>query len=75
MGIVVDTCPTFEACSTFNLCVEDGYNVACALLKPRFEADQEGNDPNPAQHSEEREQLISGYIGLGDEGFGKEKAK
>ena len=32
MGISVDTCPTFEACSTFNMCVEDRYNVACALL-------------------------------------------
>ena len=34
MGISVDTCPTFEACSTFNMCVEDNYNVACALLQP-----------------------------------------
>ena len=34
MGISVDTCPTFEACSTFNMCIEDDYNVACALLKP-----------------------------------------
>ena len=34
MGITVDTCPTFEACSTFNMCVEDRYNVACALLHP-----------------------------------------
>ena len=34
MGISVDTCPTFEACSTFNMCVEDRYNVAAALLKP-----------------------------------------
>ena len=34
LGISVDTCPTFEACSTFNMCVEDRYNVACALLQP-----------------------------------------
>jgi NADH dehydrogenase [ubiquinone] 1 alpha subcomplex assembly factor 3 len=43
MGITVDSCPSvrllnflfflqFEACSTFNLCNEDGYNVACALV-------------------------------------------
>ena len=36
MGIVVDTCPSFEACSTFNMCVEDDYNVACALVKPKI---------------------------------------
>ena len=34
MGMTVDTCPTFEACSTFNMCIEDRYNVACALLRP-----------------------------------------
>ena len=34
MGITVDTCPTFEATSTFNMCIEDRYNVACALLRP-----------------------------------------
>ena len=34
MGISVDACPTFQACSTFNMCVDDGYNVACALLRP-----------------------------------------
>merc|ERR1712070_747476 len=49
MGISVDTCPTFEACSTFNMCVEDDYNVACALLKPTMAIDKEGNDPMPAE--------------------------
>lgn len=44
MGITVDTCPTFEACSTFNMCVEDNYNVACALLKPQI-TDESGNNP------------------------------
>jgi NADH dehydrogenase [ubiquinone] 1 alpha subcomplex assembly factor 3 len=42
MGISVDTCPTFEACSTFNMCIEDDYNVACALLHPTFRPDVEG---------------------------------
>ena len=44
MGITVDTCPTFEACSTFNMCVEDDYNVACALLRPII-TDHEGKNP------------------------------
>ncbi len=43
MGISVDTCPTFEACSTFNMCIEDDYNVACALLKPTIAKDKSGN--------------------------------
>mmetsp|Transcript_15378 Transcript_15378/g.10761 ORF Transcript_15378/g.10761 Transcript_15378/m.10761 type:complete len:98 (-) Transcript_15378:8-301(-) len=41
MGISVDTCPTFQACSTFNMCVEDNYNVACALLSPLVSAHTE----------------------------------
>ena len=44
MGMTVDTCPTFEACSTFNMCVEDRYNVACALLRPQI-SDAAGNNP------------------------------
>lgn len=48
MGITIDTCPTFEACSTFNMCVEDGYNVACALLQPSFKLNDEGSDPMPS---------------------------
>jgi uncharacterized protein len=75
MGISVDTCPTFEACSTFNMCVEDEYNVACALLQPRFATDREGKDPMPAVHSDYEEQHISGMIGLGNEGFGKERIR
>ena len=69
MGISVDTCPTFEACSTFNMCIEDDYNVACALLKPTITPIKE-----PEFYPEE-EQAISGMIGLGNEGFGKEKIK
>jgi NADH dehydrogenase [ubiquinone] 1 alpha subcomplex assembly factor 3 len=75
MGISVDTCPTFEACSTFNMCVEDKYNVACALLQPRFKTDKDGKDPFPPKYSDEKEQEISGFIGLGNESFGKEKVK
>jgi uncharacterized protein len=36
MGIVVDVCKSFEACSTFNLCNEDDYSVACALIPNNF---------------------------------------
>lgn len=32
-GIKVDVIPTFEACSTFNVCNEDGLNI-CAFLIP-----------------------------------------
>ena len=46
MGIAVDTCPTFEACSTFNMCVDDDYNVACALLRPHI-TDVDGTNPAP----------------------------
>lgn len=42
MGITVDTCPSFEACSTFNMCNEDNYNVACALLRPKITEDSDG---------------------------------
>ena len=69
MGISVDTCPTFEACSTFNMCIEDDYNVACALLKPTITSEKE------PEYYEEEEMKISGMIGLGNEGFGKEKIK
>ena len=72
MGISVDTCPTFEACSTFNLCIEDRYNVACALLQPQVERNKDGSEKLPPQHDAEVEQRISGMIGLGNEGFGKE---
>ena len=46
MGISVDTCPSFEACSTFNMCIEDNYNVACALLRPRISG-LDGSNPPP----------------------------
>ena len=46
MGISVDTCPTFEACSTFNMCVQDRYNVACALLHIKI-SDEAGYNPPP----------------------------
>jgi hypothetical protein len=75
MGISVDTCPTFEACSTFNMCIEDDYNVACALLQPTFKVDAEGKDPMPEEYSDYEEQHISGIIGLGNEGFGKERIR
>ena len=44
MGITVDTCPSFEACSTFNMCNEDGYNVACAMVLPMV-TDEKGQNP------------------------------
>ena len=69
MGISVDTCPTFEACSTFNMCIEDDYNVACALLKPTIQGDK------APEHYDEEAMNISGMIGLGNEGFGKEAIK
>lgn len=75
MGISVDTCPTFEACSTFNMCVDDDYNVACALLQPNFKLDKEGKDPLPPEYDKYEEMYISGMIGLGNEGFGKEKIR
>ena len=49
MGISVDTCPTFEACSTFNLCIEDNYNIACALLKPEIPRDDKGEEIMPSE--------------------------
>jgi uncharacterized protein len=52
LGISVDTCPTFEACSTFNMCVEDRYNVACALLLPQI-TDQSGYNA-PAKDAPDR---------------------
>ena len=52
MGISVDTCPTFEACSTFNLCVEDNYNVACALLQPTIDRDQFGEEKLAPQNDD-----------------------
>jgi len=76
MGISVDTCPTFEACSTFNMCIEDQYNVACALLQPMLPRDSEGNEAMPPDEGDlTREQYISGVIGLGNEGWGKEAEK
>ena len=75
MGISVDTCPTFEACSTFNMCVEDEYNVACALLQPTIKKNRDGTEKMPAQSYLEDEQYISGMIGLGNENFGKENQK
>ena len=69
MGISVDTCPTFEACSTFNMCIEDDYNVACALLKPTIASEKK------PEYYAEQEQANSGMIGLGNEGFGKERIK
>ena len=73
MGISVDTCPTFEACSTFNMCIEDDYNVACALLQPTIKGDREGNDPMAAKYYEDEASRISGFIGLGNENFGKDQ--
>lgn len=76
MGISVDTCPTFEACSTFNMCIEDDYNVACALLQPEIPKDKYGNEKMPSkEESLEKEQYISGMIGLGNENFGKEEQR
>merc|ERR1712070_439136 len=55
MGISVDTCPTFEACSTFNMCIEDRYNVACALLQPSIEKDMFGDEKLPTEHTDDQE--------------------
>ena len=71
MGISVDTCPTFEACSTFNMCIEDDYNVACALLQPMNLVEEVA----PQHWDEEAEMRDNGMIGLGNEGFGKEKIR
>ena len=75
MGISVDTCATFEACSTFNLCVEDNYNVACALLQPKIDRGDDGMELMPNKDYAENEQEMSGFIGLGNEGFGKERER
>jgi NADH dehydrogenase [ubiquinone] 1 alpha subcomplex assembly factor 3 len=55
MGITVDTCPSFEACSTFNMCIEDDYNVACAMLHPMISTrkDYSGLPPEDAPDSME----------------------
>jgi len=47
MGIIVDTCSSFEACSTFNMCNEDNQNMAAALVVPRRlkEGIKEKDDP------------------------------
>ena len=34
LGIKVDVLESFKAISTFNSCVDDDYNVACALVPP-----------------------------------------
>jgi hypothetical protein len=73
MGISVDTCPTFEACSTFNMCIEDDYNVACALLQPTIAKNPDGTERMPSEVWDEEAQRISGFIGLGNESFGKPK--
>ena len=76
MGISVDTCPTFEACSTFNMCIEDRYNVACALLQPTLDRDTttgEEKMENRYEDGNKFERIESGMIGLANEGFGKEK--
>ena len=75
MGISVDTCPTFEAASTFNICVEDRYNVACALLQPTVKKNADGEADMAPERYVEEERHISGVIGLADEGFGKEASK
>ena len=36
-GIVVDVVKSFEACSTFNMCNDDDYSVACALVPIKME--------------------------------------
>ena len=36
MGMKVDIVQTFEACATFNSCIDDDMNVACALLPPNY---------------------------------------
>ena len=63
MGISVDTCPTFEACSTFNMCVEDDYNVACALFKPKI-SDYEGKsaEGKNAPDSMEAKKTLGNYL-------------
>ena len=45
----------FEACSTFNMCIEDDYNVACALLQPNISSrrDFSGKPPEDAPDSME----------------------
>ncbi len=45
----------FEACSTLNMCVEDDYNVACALLRPDISSrkDYSGKGPEDAPDSPE----------------------
>ena len=73
MGISVDTCPTFEACSTFNMCIEDDYNVACALLQPLIPTNPDGTESMPKEVWDEEAQRISGFIGLANESFGKPK--
>lgn len=35
LGIKVDICPTFEAISTHNFCVESGINICTFLLPVR----------------------------------------
>ena len=70
-GISVDACPTFEACSTFNLCIEDRYNVAVALLQPEIERNADGSEKMPGQNMDRQEEHISGMIGLGNQSFGK----
>jgi len=64
MGISVDTCPTFEACSTFNMCIEDDYNVACALLQPTIAKNPDGTEKMPSEVWDEEAQRISGFIGF-----------
>lgn len=59
MGITVDSCASFEACSTFNLCCEDKYNVACALLRPIISGSDGRSDeaklaPDSTEHRESR---------------------
>ena len=75
MGISVDTCPSvslslfcynlqFEACSTFNMCNEDDYNVACAILLPQI-SDDKGQNPdakNDGDSNEHRNPQINNLI-------------
>lgn len=48
--ISVDICPTFEACSTFNLSIKDNYNIAFALLKLEIPRNEKGEEIMPSEN-------------------------
>ena len=51
----------------------DDYNVACALLQPTIAKNPDGTEKMPSEVWDEEAQRISGFIGLGNESFGKPK--